>query len=69
MIVVPAVIEDHPCMNKAPSKLPVNRRKPIGRSISESEVAKMVRSAESRREIDRPDTQKKQPKPKPERQE
>jgi len=34
--------------DKAQSKLPVNRRKPVGRSISASEVDKLVRSAEGR---------------------
>lgn len=36
-------------MNKPPSKLPVHRNKPVGRSITASDVASMVKSAEARK--------------------
>jgi hypothetical protein len=35
-------------MDKPQSKLPVNRRKPIGRSFSASDVDKLVKSARNR---------------------
>jgi hypothetical protein len=33
---------------KSPGKLPLNRNKPVGRSISPSDVAKMVQAAQAR---------------------
>jgi len=37
-------------MSKPPTKLPVNRNKPVGRSISAADVAKLVASAGARAE-------------------